>query len=108
VATEQTLLFLLAIVTSETVLPYGQMVISYDVPEAEEDLWVFDFLRALLRFDLSEAIAKVVAYAIALKLFLNGEVGSAFIVLGIVAVNVFYLARKKLDRFYQARSAPDA
>ena len=103
---EQILYLIAAIVLSETVLPYGQMVISYDTPESEEDLWVVDFMRAILRFDLLEVVAKIAAYALATKLFLEGEMGSAFVVMGVAGVNMFYLAPRKLDRFYQADSTP--
>ena len=100
-STEQILALLAAIVLSETVLPYGQMVISYRTPEDEDDLWVFDFMRAILRFDMPEAVAKIAAYALAMKLFMEGQPGVVLIVMGVAAVNVFYLARRKLDRFYR-------
>ena len=101
-ATEQILGLLAVILLSETILPYGQMVISYEAPEGSEDLWIWDFMRALLRFSLSEVVAKVAAYAVAVTLLPMRPVGSVLIVMAVAAGNSFYLARRKLDRFYSA------
>ena len=99
---EQALSLLAVLVVCEMVCPYGQMVVSYDAPEWAEDLWIWDFARALLWFGLAEIIAKGAAYGVAIALFLSGEPASVLIFAGIAAINTFYLARRKLDRLYSA------
>jgi hypothetical protein len=92
-----------AIILNEIVVPYAQMTSVYEVPQGEEELSMFDFWRALQRYTLVELVGKFAAFGTVALLFFRGElVGGILLAMGVGAVNGFYLARRKLDRSYQA------